>query len=105
VAPLRVARGIQNKVLEAMAMAKPVVTTVASATPLSARPGTEIACASEPREFADLVRSLYDERRAARMGELARARVLRDYGWEASQAALEAVIETGTAAKPEALAR
>jgi sugar transferase (PEP-CTERM/EpsH1 system associated) len=105
VAPLRVARGIQNKVLEAMAMAKPVVTTVASAAALSARPGIELACASEPREYADLVRSLFDEGRAARMGALARARVLQDYGWQASQAALEALIENGTAAKAGALAR
>jgi glycosyltransferase involved in cell wall biosynthesis len=39
VTPLRIARGIQNKVLEAMAMAQPVVISSASATGLEASPG------------------------------------------------------------------
>ncbi len=104
VAPLRVARGIQNKILEAMAMAKPVVTSPACAAALSVRQGIDLACASEPSHFAALVRSLFDSERAARMGALARARVLRDYTWRASQAALEAVIEKGFTARPEAVA-
>ena len=49
VAPLRIARGIQNKVLEAMAMAKPVVVTTPTAAALSARHGVEIEVASAAR--------------------------------------------------------
>jgi sugar transferase (PEP-CTERM/EpsH1 system associated) len=104
VAPLRVARGMQNKVLEAMAMAKPVVTTAACAAVLSAKPGIDLATAADAPGFAAAVQLLFDAQRAARMGVLARIRVLRDYAWPASQAALEAVIEKGFAPKPEALA-
>ncbi|HCY01758.1 MAG TPA: glycosyl transferase family 1, partial [Erythrobacter sp.] len=39
VAPLLIARGVQNKVLEAMAMARPVVLTPGAATGIEARDG------------------------------------------------------------------
>ena len=55
VAPLRVARGIQNKVLEAMAMAKPVVATAACAGGLSARAGLEFDVAADAPGFASAV--------------------------------------------------
>ena len=100
VAPLRVARGIQNKVLEAMAMAKPVVTTAACGAVLSANPGIELACASEPREFAAFVRALFDPERAGRMGALARSRVLRDYTWSASFQKLDTVLGPSSAPRP-----
>ena len=68
VAPLRVARGIQNKVLEAMAMAKPVVVTPPMAAGMSARRGVELEVASEAAEFAEKVVALMDPERARRMG-------------------------------------
>ncbi len=55
VAPLRIARGIQNKVLEAMAMAKPVVTTSAAMEGISARRAIQVAVADEPGQFAEQV--------------------------------------------------
>ena len=91
-APLRIARGIQNKVLEAMAMAKPVVVTPAMAAGMSARPGVEIEVASDAAEFAAKVVLLIDPERARRMGADARARVLRDYNWSASYAQLDEVL-------------
>jgi sugar transferase (PEP-CTERM/EpsH1 system associated) len=93
VAPMRVARGIQNKVLEAMAMAKAVVVTTATAAALSAQPGVEFEVAGDPREFAAKVAGLMGSVRASRMGELARARVLNDYGWAASLKQLDALLE------------
>src|SRR5512143_322945 len=48
VAPLRIARGVQNKVLEAMAMGRPVVATAAAAAGLGARLDDEICIADEP---------------------------------------------------------
>ena len=93
VAPLRVARGIQNKVLEAMAMAKPVVATPDIAASLSAQRGIEIEVAFEPDEFAARVVELMDAGRAARMGERARRRVLADYAWPASQQLLDDLID------------
>ena len=102
VAPMRVARGIQNKVLEAMAMARAVVVTPASAAALSARPGDELEVAGEPREFAEKVVALLAPERARRMGGLARARVVGDYGWAASFARLDALLNGSTAQRSDA---
>jgi glycosyltransferase involved in cell wall biosynthesis len=98
VAPLRVARGIQNKVLEAMAMARPLVTTAACAAPLSARAGVELEVAGDGQSFAAKVEELMQSHRAASMGQRARERVLRDYAWPASYARLDAVLEPQPAA-------
>ena len=92
VAPLRVARGIQNKVLEAMAMAKPVVASTACAAALSARPGIDLAVGSDPESFAAATLSAMQAPRAQRMGEQARARVLSDYAWCTSLRRLDALI-------------
>lgn len=102
VAPLRVARGIQNKVLEAMAMARPVVATPACAAPLSARAGVELEVASDAQAFAAKVQALIDPARAQAMGRLARERVLRDYAWPASFAQLDAALEPQEPAKAAA---
>jgi sugar transferase (PEP-CTERM/EpsH1 system associated) len=97
VAPLRVARGIQNKVLEAMAMAKAAVVTPPIAAGLSARPGVELEVASGNSEFAAKTLALMDRQRAGPMGALARTRILNDYAWPASYALLDALLERGTA--------
>ena len=84
VAPLRVARGVQNKVLEAMAMACPVVASATCAGSVRARPGDEFEVAQDAAEFAAACsRVLGDETGARGMGARARARVLRDYTWDA----------------------
>lgn len=97
VAPLRVARGIQNKVLEAMAMAKPVVATAQTAAALAARPGVEFEVASTAPAFAEKVLMLMDPEKALRMGTLARIRVLSDYAWHASHALLDDLLAYGNA--------
>lgn len=95
VAPLRIARGIQNKVLEGMAMAAPVILTP------QAREGIE-ACDSELIEaegaeaFAAAVGHVLAGG-AEEIGRRARTRALNDFGWAASLAALDAQLE------PEAL--
>lgn len=55
IAPLHIARGIQNKVLEAMAMAKPVVATREAARALAAKPGEHLWVENEPARFATAV--------------------------------------------------
>jgi sugar transferase (PEP-CTERM/EpsH1 system associated) len=82
VAPLRIARGIQNKVLEAMAMAKPVVVSAPAAAALSARPGSEIEVAADATEFAAKTLDLLATARGVEMGRAARRRVLADYDWD-----------------------
>lgn len=91
VAPLGIARGIQNKVLEAMAMARPVVATPQAFAGIDAAPGRELLVAEDPAAFAASVAAVLDGRHAG-MGEAARERVLRRYAWSATLAGLDAVM-------------
>jgi sugar transferase (PEP-CTERM/EpsH1 system associated) len=104
VAPLRVARGIQNKVLEAMAMAKPVVTTPACAAAISAQAGTELAVAADAETFAAQVRALMQPERGSEMGRRARARILESYAWPASFARLDELLAGPQPAAAKAMA-
>lgn len=84
VAPLRIARGVQNKVLEAMAMAKPVVASPEAAEGIEACHGQDILVASSPAAQADAVLSLlHNPDRRAALGKAARATVQARYSWEA----------------------
>lgn len=92
VAPLRVARGIQNKVLEAMAMAKPVVASAACASALSARPGVDLAVAAEPRGFAAATLWAMEPPHAQRLAQHARERIVHEHGWLRSLRQLEELL-------------
>ena len=92
VAPLRVARGIQNKVLEAMAMAKPVVVTAGSAAALSVQ-ADELEVASDAHGFAAKVLAMMEPARGEDFGRRARARVLKDYSWAASLEQLDELMD------------
>lgn len=84
VAPLRLARGIQNKVLEAMAMGRPVVAAQGCGEAISARPGAELLLAADGTAFVDAVGALLaDPGRAAAVGAAGRQRVLQAYSWHA----------------------
>jgi polysaccharide biosynthesis protein PslH len=91
VAPLRLARGIQNKVLEAMAMARPVVTAPECAAAIaSARVGTELQSAASVADYiAVLGKWLDDTEEARRIGLAARQRVISDYSWPAQLGAID----------------
>jgi sugar transferase (PEP-CTERM/EpsH1 system associated) len=95
VAPLRVARGIQNKVLEAMAMAKPVIVSASSAAALSAQPGVEIEVAETPEGFVAKTLALLVPERAEEVGRAARRRVLADYNWSANLGRFDAALAGG----------
>ncbi len=100
VAPLRVARGAQNKTLEAMASGLPVVcsTAVADGLGVDERAGVEVA--DEPEDFASRVVALLgdpDRRRDA--GARARAYVEQHHRWEDLCAGLEALL-IALAARP-----
>ena len=89
VAPLLLARGVQNKLLEAMAMARPVVASAAAATGIDATPGAHLLVAQDAGEMAEAVCSLFDDPMgAATMGQAARARMIARYGWDARLAPL-----------------
>jgi sugar transferase (PEP-CTERM/EpsH1 system associated) len=83
-APLRIARGIQNKVLEAMAMARPVVASTAAFEGIEAEPGRHLLVADGAEAQAEAIAGLLeDPARAAAMGQGARRRMEQIYRWEA----------------------
>ncbi|HEX4736174.1 MAG TPA: TIGR03087 family PEP-CTERM/XrtA system glycosyltransferase [Allosphingosinicella sp.] len=93
VAPLRIARGIQNKVLEAMAMAKPVVASPAAFEGIAAEPGRDLIVADSADEQADAIAGLLaDPERAAAIGIAARRRMEEGYRWEAQLAPLAGIV-------------
>lgn len=96
VAPLRVARGIQNKVLEALACGVPVVATGAALGGIGANEGCVPADSAE--EFAAaLLRLLDDEGERRRRGDAGRRYVVERFRWERHVARLEEEIERAVA--------
>jgi polysaccharide biosynthesis protein PslH len=94
VAPLRIARGIQNKVLEAMAMAKPVVASGAAAEGIDAQDGQHFRIAATVEDEARIVAELLDDLEARQtLGAQARAHVMRHYSWAGQLAALDAIMD------------
>ncbi|MFT3967855.1 MAG: TIGR03087 family PEP-CTERM/XrtA system glycosyltransferase [Sphingobium sp.] len=93
VAPLRIARGIQNKVLEAMAMARPVVASAAAAEGIDAVAGRDMLVAADAAGEARLVISiLSDPARGRELGDAARRRVEQRYSWDAQLAPLAELV-------------
>jgi len=90
VAPLRIARGIQNKVLEAMAMARAVVVSPQALEGIDAEPGTELVLAEDAPAFIDAVNALLASQDGAReaIGQAARAKVQRRYSWSSNLACI-----------------
>jgi sugar transferase (PEP-CTERM/EpsH1 system associated) len=80
VAPLRIARGIQNKVLEAMAMQKTVIASPQALEGIQVEHGAEVLCAHGGAEFISLIcRQLHAP--DPHLGLAARQRILSDYRW------------------------
>ena len=94
VAPVRIARGIQNKVLEAMAMGKPVVATNEAFEGIEGVPGQDLMVSDAvPLRFADAVSRLVEnEDFAKRMGEKARETILRRYSWDTKLVKLDRLL-------------
>lgn len=83
VAPLRIARGIQNKVLEAMACGLPVVGTTCATQGVEGLDGREFVVRDDAAGFADTVVDLLtDQARARELGAAARRFVEQRYDWE-----------------------
>ncbi|MDB5748637.1 MAG: sugar transferase [Massilia sp.] len=92
VAPLRIARGIQNKVLEAMAMATPVVVSPQALEGIDAEPGLDLVLADGAGAFIEAVSGMLHARQDA-MGRAARARVERQYSWPSNLACIGEQLE------------
>ena len=93
VAPLRMARGIQNKLLEALAMGLPCVASTAAWSGTVVANGEGILAADDAKEFADhVVRLLRDGEFRAAMARKARAAAEANYRWDRQLACLDRVV-------------
>jgi sugar transferase (PEP-CTERM/EpsH1 system associated) len=100
VCPLRVAVGVQNKLLEAMAVGLPVVATSAACRALEVKDGEELLIADSPDAFAYSVQMLLENvDRRREIGRRGRAYVETHHEWDQSIAALEQVYEDVRAEK------
>jgi sugar transferase (PEP-CTERM/EpsH1 system associated) len=93
VAPLRIARGIQNKVLEAMAHAKPVILSPSAAKGINAMDGVHFFTESSAELFARrAIHLLADPTERQRIGSAARAYVAAHHQWDAELTKLEHIV-------------
>lgn len=94
VAPLRIARGVQNKVLEAMAAGRPIVATHAATTGIAATPDRHFLEADDAQTFsAAVIRLLSDTSEGDALGMRARRLMIDHYSWSAQLASFEAAID------------
>jgi polysaccharide biosynthesis protein PslH len=97
VAPLRIARGVQNKVLEAMAMARPVVASAQAAEGIRAEAGRDFILALGEADFA---RAVVARLQNAAAVPQARDCILENYDWARNLSAIDSLFEAAPAAHP-----
>ncbi|HBU30193.1 MAG TPA: sugar transferase, partial [Thiobacillus sp.] len=96
-APLLIARGVQNKVLEAMAMARPVVASAQAAEGLRARAGHDFILAQGETEFAHAVVA---QLQTAASAAQARDCILEHYDWTRNLSAIDPLFEVASVVPP-----
>jgi sugar transferase (PEP-CTERM/EpsH1 system associated) len=93
IAPMQIGTGLQNKLLEAMAMKIPSITSPLANSALEAKPGKEILIGNNPKEFADhIIRLLEDKKIANELAEQGYLFVQNKYNWESATHKLEELI-------------
>lgn len=94
VAPLNIARGTQNKILEAMAMGVPVVSSSVAAGGVDALAEEHFLVADTPQQYADAIVRIVDQpAERERLAQAGRARMLTHHAWPRSMERLDAIIE------------
>lgn len=102
VAPLRIARGIQNKLLEAMACGKAIVATPEAATGLRVAHEVQLLLANSPAEFASaVIECIRDENLRENLGFRARRFVEVEHNWQPLLQKLIELVETVGQRRPE----
>jgi sugar transferase (PEP-CTERM/EpsH1 system associated) len=100
VAPLNIARGTQNKILESLAMGVPVVTSNRAAGGIDAVAGEHFLTAASPQEYAEsIIRLLENPAERQQFAAAGRARVVSHHDWHASMTRLDTVIEACLASR------
>lgn len=90
VAPLRIARGIQNKILEAMAMERAVIASTECAAAVDAVFGQELLTANTPENYIGTINALLvDQNQSIAIGQAARKRVIERYSWAAHMSGID----------------
>lgn len=96
VAPLQIARGTQNKILEAMAMGVPVVTSPIAAGGVDADAMAHFLVADSPQAYAQaILRIITNPSERARLSEAGRQRMLSHHAWPHSMRRLDTLIDRG----------
>ena len=94
VAPLNIARGTQNKILEAMALGVPVVASTIAAGGVDAIPGEHFLTAQTPAEYAAAITGILERRdERARLARAGRERMRSHHDWSRSMKRLDGIIE------------
>jgi sugar transferase (PEP-CTERM/EpsH1 system associated) len=97
IAPMQIGTGLQNKLLEAMAMKIPSVTSQLANNALSAKDGKEILVGNTPEDYAKLINKLLDNSDFAdKIAEAGYQFVIDNYNWESATAVLEEVMKSNT---------
>jgi sugar transferase (PEP-CTERM/EpsH1 system associated) len=90
IAPMRIGTGLQNKLLEAMAMEIPCITSILANQALGAKENEEILVGTTAEEYADhIINLMKDELQADILAKKGHAFVKKSFSWENSTALLE----------------
>ncbi len=95
VTPMRIARGVQNKVLEAMAMGKPTVTTPTALAGIDAKPDRDILVADGNEAFVKQTVFALQNVASATIGANGRAFVIRECSWETRLSGYDSLFQLG----------
>jgi sugar transferase (PEP-CTERM/EpsH1 system associated) len=100
VVPLRIARGIQNKVLEAMAMGKPVVASHEALVGIDVNADAEVLVASNAEAYVEALCRIVETDIGDTIGRNARRRVIADHQWSVSLERLDTILEGRDPSRP-----
>ncbi len=93
IAPMQIGTGLQNKLLEAMAMKIPSITSPLANQALEAEPGKEILVGNSPEEFAEYIIKLLDDKKLSeKLADNGYSFVQNNYNWESATGKLEKII-------------
>jgi glycosyltransferase involved in cell wall biosynthesis len=94
IAPMQIGTGLQNKLLEALCMKMPCITSTLANTALGATPDSEILIGDTPKSYAQhIIRLLTDDDFAQSLAEKGNRFVQQTFDWEKSTSILEKLMK------------